>query len=469
MTTARPQSQVGPIVTAPLTDGFTHVKVYDERALNALKLKPVPTVWGREEGKPVYDRLPAISQAYKLDYFGEEDSGYVYIDPRLARANGPGSLEVGAWEGDQGILVIQSGTVTWAKGQIPIDGLAVNIAELNSGEGLQDGVYQVGYYLSYEQEVAGGSQLYLVTTSSLSNSLALYTASSAVEEYPFEAAFTDAEDESWRPTESGYSGPYDKGSYLLIDFTEAVTADGFILTPTNGIVITATCTLYRSNDGITWEKDSEVKPVDGTWSLSVESDLAWRYWKLYFWDGIVDVRTVSYSGEAPFINQRPTGPVSSATPFLEESDAQIVGPSVILALVTVKRKKIESVSDLRRITSQKYEPVAKWLTDFQDGSLREYIFEVSNYAEKFLAPPTSLDPFYAELLDDRTFTLGPEVSSPTISLPTEIELREYSNGYQASVTPTQAILLSSPVEDSDLSTMEYVNLTFIVSLDNGIY
>lgn len=469
MTTARPQSQLGPVITSSSTDGFLKVKVYDDRALSALKLKPVPTVWGRSEGLPVYDRLPAVSQAYRLDYFGEEDSGYVFIDPKFGRATGPGSLEVGAWEGDQAILILQSGTITWAKGQIPVNGLAINLSELNEGEGLQDGVYQVGYYLSYTQEVPGVSQLYRVETSALSNSLAIYSASSAVEEYPFEAAFTDAEDESWRPNDKGIAGPYDSGSYLLVDFAEGVVSESFLLSPSDGVTISAICTLYRSADGITWDKDSEVKPVGGTWDLRVSSDQPWRYWKFYFWDGIVDVRTVTYTGEAPFINQRPTGPVSAALPFLEESDAELNGPYVLLAQVEVKRDKVESIYDLRRITNTKYEPVAKWLTDFQDGSLREYVSEVSNYAEQFLAPPTALDPLYAELLDGHTFTLGTEESAPSINLPAEIELREYSNSYQASIAPEQAILVSYPQEDSDLSTMGYVNLTFVVSLDNGYY
>ena len=73
------QEIVAPVVANPLADGFVNLKVATEEALEVLNLNPVATTWKSDVGRPVYFRLPAISQQYQKGY--DRDQAFVYIDP----------------------------------------------------------------------------------------------------------------------------------------------------------------------------------------------------------------------------------------------------------------------------------------------------------------------------------------------------------------------------------------------------
>ena len=90
MSQVLPQSKLGKIVTKPLVDGFARIDVANSEALDILNLSPVSTVWGRSSGRPIYDRLPGISQGYREEYFGEVGRGLVYVEPQFGVTFGPG-------------------------------------------------------------------------------------------------------------------------------------------------------------------------------------------------------------------------------------------------------------------------------------------------------------------------------------------------------------------------------------------
>lgn len=498
MTDILPESLLGPITAVPAVTGLSRFDIISDEAQDVKRLNPVPTVWGRNSGRPIYDRLPGVSEAYRLDYFGDEKQGLVYLDPRFGKYTGPGSLEVGRLPEDPSVLIIQSGTITWSYGQIPLTGLAIDLRSIIDG-GAQDGAYLVGYYLNYTIPESLSYASFRVENYSLSNTPSLYDASSEANYHPVEFAFSEIDDGSWKPKDDGSTGSYSEGSSVTVDFTRPVTAERFILSGTE--LCSGMCALYSSEDAIFWTLESQISHRDG-WSLNVSRDTPARYWKMFFWDGVADVTQILYTGEALFPNQRPSGPVSTAKPFLEDDQfAEIEQPHALLALVEVKDQKAVSVTDYRRTTSKKYEPVAKWLTEPWDTSLRSLLTDISQYSSRYMAPPSSCEDMYLELSSE-TFVIGDETKAPKIIFPGSIELEDgwktvtegellddpllrglrtdpngvdlFATGFtifqsNSSVTPSEVILLSDPVGPSDLATKVYVDSVLTPSLDNGKY
>lgn len=472
MSQTLPQSQLGPIVTKPLVDGFAKVLVADEQALNIRALLPQPTVWGRKDGRPIYDRLPALSEAYGKEYAGEVGRGMVYVDPQFGVVSGPGSLEVGAWEEDRRVLVVYNGTITWANGQIPTETLAFNLETIIDG-GIQDGLYQVGYYLDAERPETLAYAKYQVENTSLGGSATVYDVTREAPNHPLEKAIADFREGTWKPTEFALTGTYDSGTSITFDFTEEVVANEFLITARPNSQPTAFCALYRSDDAISWYLEDSVSPTAVGWTLRNSYVLGSRYFRLFFWGGTVEVLEVKYTGEAIFPNPRPTGPVSSTELFLEPAFDQIDRPHILLARIDVKNFNIVEVEDKRSTTAIKYEPVARWLTDFQDLTVRSIFTDVERYSDRYLSPISGAKSFYEELLES-DFTVSDETLTPRIVFPHTLQQKEseFVSGVQipsGNITPSRVILLQQPEDPSDLATAIYASQTLVPSLDNGQY
>lgn len=469
MSTVLPQSQLGLIKTKTFAESFLTTSILDERATKVLNLEPVPTVWGRKNGRPIYDRLPGVSEAYREEYAGEVGTGLVYIDPQRGVYRGAGSLEVGAWQDDPRVLVINSGVITWAKGQIPTSTLALNLETVIDG-GVEDGSYQVGYYLDEEVTPEAGATQFSVEAYSLAASSTIFTTNRAAKDYPLSSALSDYSTSYWTPSNNNDAGPYSDGSWIVFDFTTEVVAASFELVAPNSTLATARCALYRSNDAISWELADSVSSREGVWTLSNGGALA-RYYRIYFWGGKTALSKVRYTGNAIYPNRQPTGPVSSAKIFLEPEFDQIDRPHILLGLITVRNFEIAETRDVRRFTSRKYEPVASWLTDFQDSTLRKLITDIVEYSDRYLAPSTAASGFYEDL-SATGIVLAPETSTPTILFPGEIELKPPTEVFgqavaSSVVNPPGIYLLGQPSESSDLATKEYIDTIFVPSLDNG--
>lgn len=498
MSQALPQSKLGKLVTRPLVDGFARVEVANDEALEILSLTPVETVWGRSSGRPIYDRLPGVSEGYREEYFGEVGRGLVFIDPQFGTLTGPGSLQVGAWQKDPRVLIVYNGVITWAYGQVPTETLAVNLETVVDG-GIQDGSYQVGYYLNRVSPDVVKYTKFEVENYSLGSSQTIYEANREAKYHPVLSMFSEPADGSWTPTEFGETGEYIDASYVTMDFTESVVAKQFVLEAKSPGLATAFCALYSSNDAIVWTLEDSRSSQDGSWTLSSPSEVGARYFRFFFWGGRADVSEVRYTGEAVFQNQRPTGFTSEAELFLEGEYDEIDRPHIVLAIITVSNYEITEIRDTRSQTSIKYEPVASWLTTFQDENLRSLITSVEEYSTLYMSPRIGGDLFYEQLLQEN-FVLESDTKTPTIIFPVSIELEpgwtvvgeanlttdplddELATNPQgftilgqeipffqsnSKVEPRQVILLGLPTNPGDLSTKGYADVTLIPSLDNG--
>ena len=423
MTEALPQSQIGPVKTTLFAETQPTVKFLNPEAARVIGALPVPTVWGRKSARPIYDRLPAVSGSYVTD-FTDGNRVKIFLSDQN-RAIGSGTLQVGIWDRDPGILIIQSGTLVWQNGPVDVQALAIKLSALENGNGVQDGEYQVGYTLRFDPDTSPKYKEYKVEDYSLAASATIYGATAAAEQHPVEVAFTDEINTSWRPTDSGYVGGYDDGQALILDFTEPCKAERFVLTASAVEYATAKCSLYWSDDGIIWHLDDRVwEPKGGSWDVIVSEQAKHRYWKLFFWSGIVDVRQFEYTGTALYADQRRTGAVTVAEPYLDELYAEIEEAHIQLATIEVRDNLLVRVEDYRlsQITYEQYQPVASWLTSFQDNSLRKYFTDVEKYAERWMAPPTACYSIYDELLDDNTFEIGSDLDYPRLDLPVRVGL-----------------------------------------------
>jgi len=423
MTEVLPQSQIGPVKTTLFTETEPVVKFLNPDAARVIGTLPVPTVWGRASGRPIYDRLPAISGSYVTDFTNGETVKIYIADQN--RALGPGTLQVGIWDRDSGILVIQSGTLVWQNGPVDVQALAIKLSALENGNGLQDGEYQVGYTLRFDPDTSPKYKEYKVEDYSLAASATIYGATAAAEQYPVEVAFTDEIDTSWRPSDTGYVGGYDDGQSLILDFTEPCKAERFLLTASAVEYATAKCSIYWSDDAIIWHLDDKVwEPKSGQWDMTISEQTKHRYWKLFFWSGIVDVQQFAYTGTALYADERRTGAVTVAEPYLDELYAEIENAHIQLATIEVRDNLIVRVEDYRlsQITYDQYQPVASWLTSFQDTSIRKYFTDIEKYAERWMAPPTACYGIYDELLEEDTFELGSDLDYPRLDLPSRVSL-----------------------------------------------
>lgn len=454
------------IATKLKSDGLNRPVVYSPEALKVLRVEPVKTAWGWDYGRPIYNRLPMISEAYQKSY--DLDHAAVYLDPTIPIAVGPGTLEVVKDQRDWHVLDVQSGVLTWEYGELTVDRLRINTSSLDAGRGLQDGVYQVGYRLNVvEVDQRPKFALAFSDGKSLSGIELAYDTSGDTPQHRAAYALSDLTDSSWWPNAYNGADGYTARTHYTLDFLEPTDSTTFRLNADESID-TAQCALYASEDAILWRKRDQQLAQDGSWTLDAQGEDV-RYYRFHFWDGKASIQSFNYVGQGNFRDKRTFFPETNAEPYIENMFDVIEGNHILLATFTIKGGTIHSIDDKRRVTYEKYQPVADWLTKFEDEQLRCRFDDVVRYAEKSMAPPTAYYHYYEEMDDTICWglgevTLGDELDVPTITYPVAIELID------SVVEPTQIDYIVDPVQDGDLVTPPYAQTTLQDwSMDNGLY
>ena len=464
-----------PVVARQTTTGYVVPKVPSEEALKVLNLEPVRTVWGWDTGKPIYERLPAISQQYQLGY--DKDQAYAYIEPQFGTMLGPGSLEPGILESDFSMLVVESGTITWKKGQVEVTRLEIDVSTLDNGKGLLPGEYQVGYLLTYDKTAetsdVPGFGLAYVSDGTLADAAVNFGSDREGEAHPDYYALTDWRPETaWWPDNIAAAGPYEEGCWFTIDFQASVLAEHFRITPDPELPATAKLAVYHSDDAIIWHECTQAQPANGEWNAILSEEHKHRYWRLFFWDGEASISEIYYTGEAYFPDNRSAADWTIATPYLDGKYEDVPGDYYLIAEFTVgDERTITELGDQRRTIDRKYEPVAEWLTSFQDLQLRCQFENIERYAELYMAPPTSDFHFYQELdtnpcSGNGHFDIG-EYADHAITFPEIVELDPVNPG---TIVPKQVWDVGYFIEESDLASKLSTDIRLNDwNIDNGIY
>ena len=459
-----------PAVTRLFSTGRVRPRVATEEVLEAINQKPVPTVWGQRQARPIYDRLPSVEEQYQKGY--DEGQNYVYIDPQLGKYEGPGSMQPKVAIGNPSVITVESGIATWKMGQVITPAGSFNVADY-ARYGLDNGTFKIGYVLSFEVPESDspipGHSLAEVVQESLAEAAIVVAANKEVEDHEdYNAISTAVDNSSWWPAKDLAADEYCDGTWLALDFRTPITAQTFELVADKAYFPTSDVAAFYSDDGGVWTKAAQSYPIGESWVLDVSaySETPHRYWRFYFWDGDASVADISYTGSAYYPDLRLTRPVQQATLHVENLYDDPPENFLLVAQFKVKDREITKVADYRTFTGRKYEPLASWLTAFQDVGLRGMFTAVENYNQLYMDPTTADYQFYRELDNTDWFGVG------QFSVGEEADTYSPAKAVDATedLNPSQVICLLDPQEPSDLSTKVYTDSLFEnLPIDNGLY
>ena len=462
-----------PIAAKQAVDGQYNPAIYDEEAVEALKLAPYKTVWGFDFGRPIYNRLPAIEEGYQVAY--DRDQPRVYINPEANRAVGVNTIEVKRDERNFAKLNIEGGKITWKEGMVDVDPTEVDTNTFNLGYGLAVGTYQVVYRILPATEVDDspipGHTLVNVENEAISDAYLDFKASSETSAHlDYYAIDTVETTKAWWPNIKADAGGYDVGADFTLDFGAEVNPQQLVIQGDIPKVADAKAALYSSDNGILWELEDETSPGNGVWLLRNDRRST-RYLRTFFWDGHASINTFNYTGSLYYRDQRVKEKEYVAVLIIKDMYEAVEGDYLTLATFEIQQLGvIRNLRDMRQVTYHKYEPVASWLTQFHDENLRCLFDVVTNYSRTSMNPTSAARYMYAELEDTTCFglsefDLGKTFGKNRAILPTELEIKS------GLVTPKKVELLGSPTDNSSLTNKAYTDYQLYESwsLDNGTY
>ena len=412
----------GGVQVVQTTTSESRLLVLSPQYVDVKNLHSRPTEWV-PGGRPIYRRLPAISETYQVDFFNlvpapntavaaeVEDVGYVYI-PWGEGINGPTSIEVVSSNNREDIL-IKSGIVVWQYGKNPVTPVIVNLKELE----VLSGKYDLAYQLIYDDSPK--ENLYSVENYSLSGLPLTITSSTdsvigwrypAVNAFLFESANRWSNQDSYFPS---YSQP--PSAYLQWESNLTSAYSKITLRCMPGTSYTGEATLY-------YVVNSEEVLVS---SASVSSDSAGQFfefnvekpsfelgWRVEWSDLSVSIQSVTVSGVVTQLEPQASPstrctlvmyPSGTLPESVVNSDGNKVKATYCaLAQVDVNNNfTLEDITDVRYIIHKDYVPVADWLTKPFDDSLIDLYEQVDDYSNLWMNPTMCMKQEYLSLEKDQ--------------------------------------------------------------------
>jgi hypothetical protein len=350
-----------------------------------------------EGGRPVYRRLPSVSETYQVDFDADGDIGYCYI-PWGEGIFGPTSIEVVATDTKTGILV-KGGNIIWKYGKNPVVPTLVDFTVLD----VPPGRYLVGYDLVYDD--LPFEAVYSVEDFALTGENLEVTSSTdrvVGWRYPSVNAFLNGDATSWKNSDTFFP-TYSQPSEAFLQWVSPLGSAYSSVTlrcPAN-TALTGTASFFYVQDGVETlvETVNVSSDSDGQYYTFAPVEPSFQAgWKVTFSDLNVSVQSVVVSGQVTQV-RRPSGPVPKAALAMH---LNLVAPEngtfCALAYVDVgSLYRVEEIIDIRNIVHRNLEPVADWLTTFWDAQLIDLHQTFKTFAGSFMAPPTALKSEYLDL------------------------------------------------------------------------
>jgi hypothetical protein len=384
--------------------------------INKLEARPTEWVLG---GRPIYRRLPAISETYQIDFFNVvpaantavadtvRDIGYVYI-PWGEGYTGPNSLAVVASDTNKA-LIIKPGNIVWKYGTSPVLSTLIDLETL----GVISGRYLVAYQLIYDDSPI--PNLYQVENFALTGQpLDITSSTDSVIgwRYPAVNAFLNNTNNFWQNKDTllpTYAQP--TTAYLQWTSTLASAYSQLVLRCPASTAYTGTATLsYVADTGTATVSTVEVS-TDKTgqyFQFDIQVPSLQEGWKVDFSNLDVTIQSITVSGLVTQLTPQAAPSARSALVIYPENSV----PSTVknsagetipatyceLAYVDVSNGfSILNIEDVRYVIHRDYVPVADWLTRPFDNNLINLYEQVSNYNTLWMAPPSSMKQEYAAL------------------------------------------------------------------------
>jgi len=385
----------------------SRINLLSPQYIEAKNLESRPTEWV-PGGRPIYRRLPAISETYQIDFFNIvpesnvgpgyiEEIGYVFV-PWGESALGSSSVLVSVSE-SKGDLIVSSGNLVWKQGKTFVYPALINLEVLD----VLNGKYDLAYQLIYNDEPL--PYQYSVTDFALTGLPLTITASTdsiTGWRYPAVNAFLDTTTLNWS-TEDSYYPSYAQptSSYIQWESVLAQSYESITLRCPTGTAYTGTATLYYVNNGVLSEVTSTEVSSDTTgqyFTLNITEQVLQTGWRVEFSSIKVSIQSITITGVITLL-EKPSVSVPRASLVLYPSGTLPVGETFCsLAEITVNNEfQVTKLKDTREIIRRDYTPVADWLTKPFDTDLINLYEEVSTYPTTWMNPPTAMKQEYVEL------------------------------------------------------------------------
>lgn len=417
------------------TTSQSRINLYSPQYVKVNNLEARPTEWN-PSGRPIYRRLPAVSETYQIDFFNlvpapntaavaaVQDIGYVYV-PWSEGINGPTSSEVVASDNNKNIL-IKSGNIVWKYGTNPTLPTIINIETLE----VEAANYLIAYQLIYDD--APYFHQYSVENYNLVGTpLKVTSSTDSVTgwRYPAENAFLNVSQVFWSnrdtyfPSSSTYSVQptecflqWENTETHIVGEEEQLASSAFsriVLRCPPNTAYTASASLYYVIDG------QETLAA----SANVSRDSAGQFyefnltpnllsgWKVVWSNTDMSIQGIFVDGIISKYTQ-PSGPVprSVLVMYPENRLPKTVknsnGESVVatycpLAYVDIDSEyNVGKITDARYIIHRDYVPVADWLTMPFDKNLIDLYSQVKGYAQLWMKPSECMKQEYLGLTKD---------------------------------------------------------------------
>ena len=385
----------------------SRVNLLSPQYIEAKSLESRPTEWV-PGGRPIYRRLPAVSETYQIYFYNVvqesnvgpgyiEEVGYVFV-PWGESDLSPSSVRVSISE-SKGDLIISSGNLVWKQGKTFVYPALINLEVLE----VLNGRYDLAYQLIYNDEPLPFQ--YSVTDFALTGLPLTITASTdsiTGWRYPAVNAFLDTTTLNWS-TEDSYYPSYAQptSSYIQWESVLAQSYESITLRCPTGTAYTGTATLYYVNNGVLSEVTTTAISSDTTgqyFTLPVTSQVLQTGWRVEFSSAKISIQSITVTGIITLL-EKPSVPVPRASLVLYPSGTLPVGETFCsLAEITVNNNyQVTKLKDTREVIRRDYTPVADWLTKPFDTDLINLYEEVSIYPTTWMNPPTAMKQEYAEL------------------------------------------------------------------------
>ena len=384
-------------------------------------LEERPTEWVAG-GRPIYRRLPAISETYQIDFFNVvpaantavqakvEEIGYVFVPWGLGDGSA-NSLLVSASESKKDLL-IKGGTIVWKYGNTQVLPTIVNLEVLE----VDLGRYDLAYQLNYDDSPI--PKLYRVEDFALvGQPLTITSSTDSVIGWRFPSvnAFLNRADRMWANQDT-YLPAFAQPASSYIQWTSGLTAaySRIQLRCPPGTVYSGTATLnYYS--GTTYTLVSTVPITSDSTGQYFDFTIDPKFqtgWQIVFSSLDISIQAITVTGVVTQLEKQAAAstravlvlyPSGTMPKTVENASGETV-PATYCTLATVEVSpafKVSSITDSRYVIHRDYQPVADWLTLPFDEELINLYEQVEDYSNLWLAPPSCLKQEYLALEQDQ--------------------------------------------------------------------
>lgn len=409
------------------TTAPNRLNVLSPAYIDVKNLHTRPTEWV-PGGRPIYRRLPAISEAYQINFFnvvtesnilglnenaeGIEKIGYVYV-PYGVSINGPETVEVVVAEGNKALL-IKAGAIVWEYGKDEVLPTIIDLRTIDLGSGR----YDLAYQLLYDDSPT--PKLYRVENFALTGqplNITSSTDSIIGWRYPAVNAFLNDGSSRWSNEDTffpTYAQKPDGTAYLEWSSELTSAYSQIIMRCPSQTIYSGSATLFYVNDGIYTEVQSVQVSSDSEgqfFQFDIEGPVLQTGWRVEFSSSTISIGSIVVTGQLTLMEKTaglrpltrlvlyPVGTLPQTATL--SSGKEVLATYCRLAIVDVNNAyEVLDVIDQREIIHRDYTPVADWLTKPFDENLIDLYEQVTGYSSLWMAPTTCMKQEYADLSKD---------------------------------------------------------------------